>query len=41
MEMIKYSDEEWFIKSEGIRAKNDKKMKNTIKPLEIKEKIKF
>lgn len=26
MEMIKYSDEEGFIKSEGIRAKNDKKM---------------
>ncbi len=27
MEMIKYSDEEGFIKSEGIIAKNDKKMK--------------
>ena len=27
MEMIKYSDEEGFIKSEGIRAKNDKKKK--------------
>ena len=33
MNEIKYSDEEGFIKSEGIRAKNDKKMKNTINPL--------
>ena len=27
MEMIKYSDEEGYIKAKGIRAKNDKKMK--------------
>ena len=27
MKMIKYSDEEGFIKSEGIRVKNDKKKK--------------